>query len=218
MDKVKETVATFDKYASQYQQKYDSYEPYLSTYETFSQLIGKDHVRVLDVACGPGNFASFLLKKHPGLKLTGVDLSPAMIKLATQRIPDAEFNIMDCRDIISLGATYDVIVFGFCFPYLSPDEVTELIENSAQMLSSGGLLYLSTMEGDHTRSGFQSGASGDRVYSYYHRQGFLTGLLESNGFDVVHTEKKPFTRDDGSAETDLFIYARAAHRPELQKI
>lgn len=209
MDKIKETVATFDKYASQYQEKYEAYEPYLVTYEAFSRFIRKEHVRLLDVACGPGNFSSFLLDRKPGLDITGIDLSPAMIELARKKIPGAKFSVMDCRDVSTLGENYDLILIAFCVPYLSREEIVKLIEDTAEMLNPRGLLYLSTMEGDYGKSGIQTSADGDRTYTYFYEQHFLNELLVTNGFGVIHFEKKPFSKGDGSTVTDLFIFAQA---------
>jgi ubiquinone/menaquinone biosynthesis C-methylase UbiE len=50
------------------------------------ELRGNEHV--LDVACGTGRFAGILRQQHPGIRITGIDLSPAMIQEARQRLPE----------------------------------------------------------------------------------------------------------------------------------
>jgi ubiquinone/menaquinone biosynthesis C-methylase UbiE len=88
MDKTTETVRIFDKHAAQYQERYQSYAPYLATYDAFSKLLSKTHKTVLDVACGPGSFARYLLDRDPALEVTGIDLAPAMINLARGNVPE----------------------------------------------------------------------------------------------------------------------------------
>ena len=68
MDKVIETVNSFDKYAKPYQEKFGAYEPYTKTYEKLSALI-EDGARVLDVACGPATISHYLLGRHPKLRV-----------------------------------------------------------------------------------------------------------------------------------------------------
>ena len=186
-----------------------SYAPYVETYDSFSRLLTDSHASVLDVACGPGNFSRYLLDRYPDLQITGVDLAPAMIKLAGQNVPEGVFNVLDSRDIGTLDTTFDIILLGFCLPYLSRNDAAQLLVKTSQMMNPGGLLYLSTMEGDYERSGYQSNDSDDRVYVFFHQLEFLSEQLESNGFDIIHTEKIPFPSDDGSTVDDLFIFARA---------
>jgi ubiquinone/menaquinone biosynthesis C-methylase UbiE len=50
------------------------------------ELRGDEHV--LDVACGTGRFAGILRQHHPGIRITGIDLSPAMIQEARERLPE----------------------------------------------------------------------------------------------------------------------------------
>jgi len=185
-----------------------NYAPYVATYDAFAELLTPKHREVLDVACGPGNFSRHLLNRNPGLRITGIDLAPDMIKLARQNIPEGEFRILDSRAIGTLERKFDVILLGFCLPYLSREESTLLLADVGKMLNENGLLYLSTMEGDYDRSGYQSNNSENRVFVYYHSQIFLNEQLEDNRFDIIHTERIAFPSEDESAVNDLFIYAQ----------
>jgi len=209
MDKVKETVSTFNKYASQYQEKYMSYAPYVESYGAFAKLLTKKHCTILDVACGPGNFSRYLLNVNPNLKITGLDLAPDMIELARQNVPAAEFHLLDSRDIASLGKKFDVILLGFCLPYLSREESALLLTDIGKMINKNGLLYLSTIEGEYSRSGYQSNNSKDRMFVYYHSLNYLIEQLVTNGFEIVHAEKVSFPSDNDSGIDDLFLFARA---------
>src|SRR4051812_53081 len=53
---------------------------------------------VLDVGCGPGNFAAYLAGK--GFRLHGIDVAPNMIQAATKLVPGHQFEVMDCRRLL----------------------------------------------------------------------------------------------------------------------
>ena len=185
-----------------------NYAPYVATYEAFSDLLPQTPATVLDIACGPGNFSRYLLDRNPALKISGVDLAPGMIELARQNVPEGEFSNLDSRKIRTLGRKFDVILLGFCLPYLSQEESGELVADVSRIINENGLLYLSTMEGEYAQSGYQSNDSEDRVFVYYHSLNYLIEKLETNGFEIIHTEKIPFPSEDDSVVNDLFIFAR----------
>jgi len=198
----------FDKYAKQYQDKYMSFAPYTETYGTLATMVPEGS-SILDVACGPGNISHYLNDRIANLKLTGCDLSPEMIQLARKNLPNGHFELRDSRDINGFQQMFDVVVCGFCCPYLTMKEVGDLIASSRQILNNDGLLYLSTMEGDYQDSGYPENATDDRIFTYYHSAEFLKEQLTSNGFEVFKIEKKPFIENGTTTAIDLFMYARA---------
>ena len=184
------------------------HEPYIETYRYLSSLLNAD-AEVLDVACGPGNISKYLIKEKPKLKVHGIDLSQEMINLARSNNPTGIFEIMDGREISKLNKIYDAIVAGFCFPYLTMDEVTQFITDARAIVRAGGILYISTMEDDYENSGYKSKNNVDRVYIYYHQAKYLLEKLKSIGFEIIKVERKPFTLNEEYNAVDLFIYAKA---------
>lgn len=207
MDPVEETINTFEKYADEYQQKYMNYVPYVDTYKPLSKLLGADAV-VLDAACGPGNIAKFLLDESPDRQIHGIDLSEKMLALARLSNPKATFEVKDCREIPSLTGRYDGVVAGFCFPYLSREEVEKFIGDAREKLRTNGILYVSFMEGDYAASGLQTRNGIDWVCTYYHSAQSLADTIESAGFEVIDVVRKAFEREGEPTAVDVFIYAR----------
>ena len=74
-------VNVFNAHASQYQEKFMDVSLYSTELDLFLEGLADDD-RVLDLACGPGNIARYLLCRKPRLRLQGIDLSPAMLELA----------------------------------------------------------------------------------------------------------------------------------------
>lgn len=208
MNKVVVTVQTFDKFAKPYQEKFRDYEPYAKTYKKLSALI-HDGARILDVACGPATISHFLLERLPKLQVHGTDLAPGMIALAQRAIPQGVFELRDSRDIELIDKRFDVVIAGFCITYLDKKEVEKFVKVARSKLNAGGILYLSTMLGDYSESGYQDPEREDRVYTYLYSEEFLVGLLAKQGFELIELERKPYLQQDKADATDLFIYARA---------
>jgi len=177
MDKTKIAVEVFDKLAELYQQKFMDVSIYSESLDLFCKVLPKN-AEVLELACGPGNITSYLLKNRPDLKICGTDLAPNMIRLAKQNNPSAEFGIMDCREISRLEKKYDAIMCGFCLHYLSKEETIKLIQDALTLLNTGGFLYLSTMEDEYSKSGLRRGSTGDEIFMHYHEAAYLTEALE----------------------------------------
>ena len=114
---------------------------------------------------------------------------------------------MDCRDISMIDKKYDAIMCGFCLPYLSREESVKLISDASGLLKSSGVLYLSTMEDDNSKSGFKRSDSGDQMYINYHQADYLTNALKENDFKIIDLERKECTAGDGTKTTDLLILA-----------
>ena len=71
-------------------------------------------MRILDLACGPGNLARRLAAAvAPGGEVVGVDLAPGMIEVARSRaIPNARFELMDIEELSFPSASFDAATCG----------------------------------------------------------------------------------------------------------
>lgn len=206
MDKTKIAVDVFDKLAELYQEKFMDLDLYNDTFDTFCNAVaGK---KILELACGPGNITRYLLNKRPDLEILGTDLSPNMIRLAKINNPEAGFQLLDCRNMDMLNQKFDAIMCGFCLPYLNKEEAIKLISDAAGTLNPGGILYISTMEDDYSKSGFKTGSTGDEVYMHYHEAGYLTAALIENNFTLIDMKRQDYPEKDGSKTTDLILIAK----------
>ena len=200
-------VNVFNKCAAAYQDKFMDVSLYKDSLDLFCDSIEKEHADILEIACGPGNITRYLLNKRPGFKILAIDLAPNMLELARSNNPEAEFRLMDCRDIGTLGKMYDAVMCGFCLPYLSKDEAVKLIKDASDLLTDRGVIYLSTMEDDYARSGYQTSSSGDRLYMYFHQSDYLHSALKGNGFKTINIQHMEYKDADGSKVADMIIVA-----------
>ena len=160
----KNTIEIFDDAAKIYQDKYMDVGIYNDALYEFCENIKSDNANVLDIACGPGNICKYILTERPGFNVLGIDMSANMIKLARVNNPTAQFKIMDCRDILAIEQKFDGVICGFCLPYLSKIDALKLVKDIAQLLNPNGLFYLSTMEDDYDKSGFQGAQAQDKMF------------------------------------------------------
>lgn len=207
MDRNKAAVEIFDKLAGLYQEKFMNVEAYAASLNLFCDNIPAPTADILELACGPGNVTKYLLTRRPDLKILATDLAPNMLALARQNNPGAEFALLDCKNLDSVTQRYDGIICSFCLPYLSREEVLDMIQSASQRLRPGGLLYLSTMEGDYRKSGLKKGSTGDEIYMYYHEGGYLVAALEQNKLRVLDLRRQDYPESDGSTSMDLIVIA-----------
>lgn len=208
MDKTKMVINVFNKYANAYQDKFMDVDLYNDSFDTFCNLI-PNNANILELACGPGNITRYLLNKHPDFKILGIDIASNMITLAKINIPKAEFQLMDVREINTIDRKFDAIMCGFCLPYLSKEESAQLISDASVLLNPAGILYLSTMEDDYSKSGIKKTSDGtEETYMYFHEADYLSEALALNQFQTVSLQRQDYPTTDGTKVTDLIIMAR----------
>lgn len=101
---------------------------------------------VLDVACGTGVLISDYLDRNVH-SVTGIDISPQMLKIAKQKFPQAEFICADAEKT-EFGKKFDCIMIFNAFPHFSKPE--SLIRHLSKFLKPGGTL---TVAHDMSRDG-----------------------------------------------------------------
>lgn len=197
-----ETFETWNKVAMLYQDKFMDLDLYNETYDFICNTITKNKAKILEIGCGPGNITKYLLSKRPDYDIFGIDIAPNMIELAKNNNPTASFAIMDSRQIDEIKTKYDGIVCGFCLPYLSHTDSRKLIADCYNLLKENGLIYISFVEGDPSKSDFQIISSGDRNFFYFYNLDQLKTQLIENKFEDL----KPFKVNYKKTETEIEIH------------
>jgi SAM-dependent methyltransferase len=98
--------------------------------------------RVLDLGCGPGRPVAQHMVEH-GLRVTGVDSSPAMIALCRERLPDQQWIVADMRRL-ALGRRFEGILAWDSFFHLDPDAQRAMFPVFADHAPEGTLLMFNT--------------------------------------------------------------------------
>ena len=217
MDRYKETFDTWNRIPVLYQDKFMDLDLYNETYDYICDSISKVNPKILEIGCGPGNIAKYLLAKRPDFDIFGIDVAPNMIELAKKNNPNAKYAVMDCRNISEITTKFDAIICGFCLPYLSHTDNRKLIANFKNLLRENGLIYISFVEGDPNNSGFQIGSSGDRSFFYYHEIESLTLALNESKFEILRIFKLEYKKNLAESEFHTILTAKKKSALDVDK-
>lgn len=201
------SVQRFDEFAAEYDERFMNIELYLDSTDAFLKFINNDRPKILELGCGPGNVTRLLKIRFPEAQITAIDLAPKMIEIARKHLPEVNFSVMDVRDISSIPEKFDAVMCSFCLPFLSKADSCKLIADCAEKLNSGGLLYISTMEGDETKAGFErtSFSGNSEIYFNYHSRVDLENSFAESGFEISHLKLQDYSEPDGHITTDMIF-------------
>lgn len=203
------SVEVFNQCATAYAEKFMNFDLYQDTIDMFCASLSEYQTEILELACGPGNITKQLLQRIPTIKVLATDLSENMLKLTKEYNPSVSVQKLDCRNIASLLKSFDAIICGFGLPYLSKEEAIQFIQDTSKTLNQNGLLYLSTMEDDYSKSSWNTSSNGQwKMFIHYHEFDYLSNALLSNGFEILHVIRKNYPEADGRFTTDLILIAR----------
>lgn len=208
MDRYTETFETWNKIAALYQDKFMDLDLYNDTYDYICSSLDKANPKILEIGCGPGNITKYLLSKRPDFDVFGIDIAPNMIELASKSNPTASFAVMDSRQIDQIKTKYDGIICGFCLPYLSPSDSQKLISDCYNLLNKNGLIYMSFVEDAPSKSGFQVGSSGDRIYFYFYSLDDLKTQFVSNQFEELQIFKVEYKKSETEIDIHTILTAK----------
>jgi SAM-dependent methyltransferase len=91
---------------------------------------------VLELAFGTGHLAAEALAR--GATVVGVDVAPAMVALARQRVPGASFNEGDAEALPFKDGQFDAVIC--CFGLLHFAEPDRALREAARVLKPGGIV------------------------------------------------------------------------------
>ncbi|WP_395369649.1 class I SAM-dependent DNA methyltransferase [Streptomyces tubercidicus] len=169
--------------------------------------------RVLDLGCGTG-LPSARQLVDSGHRVVGIDLSPSMIRLARQNVPDADFHRLDIADLRGgrLGGTgsFDGIAAFFSLLMLPRAEIPYALGMLHDLLRPEGLLALSMVEADVDDFTIPFLGNSVRVSGYLRDD--LRRVVHDAGFDVVGEDAYAYapSSTDVPPEIQLFLHLRRA--------
>jgi ubiquinone/menaquinone biosynthesis C-methylase UbiE len=106
---------------------------------------GADQLKLLDVGCGTGRTLHQLSRAHPKLRLSGVDLSPAYIRLARKRLAAVDELTLAVENAEALpwaDATFDVVTSVYMFHELPRNARRNAVREMLRVLRPGGLVVI----------------------------------------------------------------------------
>ncbi len=142
--------------AKYYDEMY-SWKDYEKETQRLVEIIGKykstEGTNLLDVGCGTGAHINYLRQRY---KVTGVDLSEEMLKVARDRFKDVQFFQQDMTTM-NLDMKFDIMtcLFGAIGHLTTEEKLSDAIETFAKHTNSGGVVIIEpflTAENIHPKS------------------------------------------------------------------
>lgn len=109
---------------------------------------GVERGLVIDLGCGSGILSEQMAAG--GFDVLGIDISPAFVELARQRVPSGEFRVESLLTA-ELPTCVAIAAIGECFNYLfderhNPDAVRRVLQRAFDALAPGGVLLFDVAE------------------------------------------------------------------------
>ncbi len=172
---------------------------------TASLLPGEPGAAVLDLGCGTGLELEELFKRNPSARITGIDLSDAMLDALRAKFPEREMTLIHGSYFdVPLGEEqYDAAVSVESLHHFPPERKTSLYRRLCRALKTGGVFVLTDYFAESEaleREYFENlealkreqGLNGDGMYHYdtpllvEHE----VQILRRAGFDDVRLMRK----------------------------
>jgi malonyl-CoA O-methyltransferase len=97
-------------------------------------------IEVLDAGCGTGHFCELLAKRNLA-RITGIDLSPAMIDVASKRVPAASFICDDLNSLQLANEKYDLVVCALVLGHIR--DLDPVLSKLIASVRKGGTIIIS---------------------------------------------------------------------------
>lgn len=163
--------------------------------------------RVLDIGSGTGRPVAEELTAA-GCRVTGLDVSPVMVRLATAQVPGAEFVEADVRDWSSPPESWDAVCAYFPFLQLPRADTEAVLRNIARWLVPGGHLSLITVPMDAEAVPVEFLGHEIELTSFSAED--LEARISAAGLTVLSTYSEVFEPDKPGAQPEehLLVTAR----------
>ncbi|WP_413308602.1 methyltransferase domain-containing protein [Bacillus sp. 1P10SD] len=201
----REFLDIFEQWADSYDDTVVGHDPeykdvFLRYEDILKTVAEKSFGHVVEFGVGTGNLSQKLLAM--GLKVTGIEPSSSMRKIALEKL-NGKVDLLD-GDFLHFPKlnAINTLVSTYAFHHLTDEEKAEAVDNYGKLLSKGGrIVFADTMfesEEDYKQQivkakheGFHNLAN-DLETEYYTTIPYLRNIFEKNSFSVTFTRFNDF--------------------------
>ena len=197
----------FDAIGDRYDEAFPHKEGQLAAGDWLAGLLPPGS-RVLDVGCGTGVPTARQLA-DAGHRVTGIDVSPAMLKLCHDNVPEGEFLRVDMAELESSGlGLFDGVVAFFSLLMLPRGEIPFALRMLHEQIRDDGPLALAMVEADVDDYSIPFLGNTIRVSGYLRDD--LRRVVSEAGFEIVGEDAYAYApaSTDVPPEIQLFLHCR----------
>ena len=164
MDKNQLTIKAYDDNFQHYSDKFDDYGVRVEDIDRAIKLNESGSLRALELGCGNGRDAEYIVKKVGETNYTGIDASKELLKIAQDRLPKVDFRLQDMREVDVSPETYGIVFAFASLLHVNREETVEILKKCHKSLKNGGVLYITTKFGEYREIKINN--MGDEKYYY----------------------------------------------------
>lgn len=178
------TRQSYDQTANEYKENTLKLQPEVKAKAFLTHLAPNS--TILDLGCGPGRDAKFFIDK--GHQVIGVDISPQMIHLAQDSVPQAQFIVSDIESLNLKNESVDAIWASASLLHVSKKAMPVVLENLYCTLKAGGIFYVSMKRGNGEEIKSDDRYGGVEKFWNYVSEEELKQILEKQGFQILESD------------------------------
>ena len=196
------TIAAYERFAGAYADKPDDRAWLTPLVRRFAALLPAGAL-VLDLGCASGRETVEL--QGAGLRVAGLDIAPAFLRLARERYLALGYVRGDALQLPFASGAFDGVWALASLLHLAPSEAPAALDEIGRVLRPGGVLYCSMQIG--TTVGMvpalpYEAVQAERFYTYYEPD-VWRALLERAGFEIVHLDAQELTPEQAATMCNL---------------
>ncbi|MDI5950279.1 class I SAM-dependent methyltransferase [Flavobacterium yafengii] len=180
------TISSYDETANEYFKIVSEFDLIPEIFE-FTKLI-KQNGRILDLGCGPGHHSKYF--SNLDFKVTGIDLSSEMIKLAKKEFADVNFKVMDILDLDFEKNSFDGIWASASLLHIPKNHIKLILNKIKDALINDGILYISLKEGKGSELFNDIRYGGVNKFYVYYQLDKIKKILKDVGFNILEIKLK----------------------------
>lgn len=163
--------------------------------------------KVIDAGCGTGRLAAHL--RNAGLNVTGVDLSPTMVRVARRLNPEIEFTAGELTALPADGGSADGVVSWYSIIHLEPDAIDTVAREFARVLRPGGAALVAFQAGSGSRALTRAYGHDVVLRTELHNPGDVTRSFAAHGFEPMEQLVRP-PRESEKQPQAVLLFRRGA--------
>lgn len=205
MTPIEQTIATYNKIADIYTDRYFDISPDQPLVDRFLDLL-EPEAKILDIGCGPGNFTQYLVSQ--GFQVEGIDLSEGMLASARGHLPHVPLQNMDLRELKYPDESFDGVFSAYSLIHVPAAEISKTLQGFYRVLTKNGFLFILAQKGSADHMVDEPLMAGEKTFVNFFYLDQLVNEITIAGFDIKQHIELPLPDPDSLSESVLFIIAQ----------
>ena len=201
MNKTDITVATFDSIVNEFIEYYRSKD--LNGNVQFQKEIDfmcselKHNAKILDAGTAIGDYPKYLTEKmyEHNFEVIGIDASKNMIEEAKKNAPQAQFKVMDIRNINFDNNYFDAIICLATLTYVDDIDCKKILDKFDKILKREGLIVINVIEWlNEEKEIFDVEQLNPNYMTYInkYKKEFFVNYFENKNYSILKFFDNPF--------------------------